>query len=128
MPAPPRNGPPPPHRPPQAQGKTESLGKQTIEGVEAEGVRSVITIPEGQIGNDRPIEIVSERWDSQALQTVVLSKHNDPRFGETIYRLTNINRAEPARTLFEPPADYKMEEVPPFGGTPMRRMRKPNDN
>ncbi len=128
MPAPPRNGPPPPHRPPQSQGKTESLGKQTIEGVEAEGVRSVITIPEGQIGNDRPIEIVSERWDSQALQTVVLSKHNDPRFGETIYRLTNINRAEPARTLFEPPADYKMEEVPPFGGTPMRRMRKPNDN
>jgi hypothetical protein len=107
-----------------SEGKTESLGKQVIEGVEAEGVRSVITIPEGKIGNDRPIEIVSERWDSPELQTVVLSKHNDPRFGETVYRLTNINRAEPAQTLFEVPADYKVEEGQPggfFGGRPMKR-------
>jgi len=107
-----------------SEAKTESLGKQVIEGVEAEGVRSVITIPEGKIGNDRPIEIVSERWDSPELQTVVLSKHNDPRFGETVYRLTNINRAEPAQTLFEVPADYKVEEGQPggfFGGRPMKR-------
>ena len=113
-----------------AEGKTESLGKQMIEGVEAEGVRSVITIPEGQIGNDRPIEIVSERWDSPALQTVVLSKHNDPRFGETVYRLTNINRAEPARSLFEAPTDYKIEEGGRggfFGGPPTRQMKKPHD-
>jgi len=104
-------------------GKTESLGKQTIEGVEAEGVRSVITIPEGRIGNDRPIEIVSERWDSPELQTVVLSKHNDPRFGETVYRLTNINRAEPAQSLFEVPPDYKVEEGRPGGffGSPRKR-------
>jgi hypothetical protein len=107
-----------------SEAKTESLGKQVIEGVEAEGVRSVITIPEGKIGNDRPIEIVSERWDSPELQTVVLSKHNDPRFGETVYRLTGINRAEPAQTLFEVPADYKVEEGRPggfFGGRPMKR-------
>lgn len=128
IPAPPPNGPPPPRKPPESQGKTESLGKQMIEGVEAEGVRSVITIPEGQIGNDRPIEIVSERWDSPTLQTVVLSKHNDPRFGETIYRLTNINRAEPARTLFDPPADYRMEEPRHFGEPPMRRVRRPHDD
>ncbi|MGE0132828.1 MAG: hypothetical protein AB7U82_32515 [Blastocatellales bacterium] len=130
MPAPTRNG-PPPHRPQPApapaEGKTESLGKQMMEGVEAEGARSVITIPEGQIGNDRPIEIVSERWDSPALQTVVLSKHNDPRFGETVYRLTNINRAEPARTLFEAPADYKLEEGRSFGRPPMRGMRRRHD-
>jgi hypothetical protein len=129
--APPRNG-PPPHKPPQPQNKTESLGKQTIEGIEAEGVRSVIAIPEGQIGNDRPIEIVSERWDSPALQTVVLSKHNDPRFGETLYRLTNINRAEPARALFDPPADYRIEEGGPprgnFGGPPMQRMKRPHND
>jgi len=107
-----------------AESKTESLGKQVIEGVEAEGVRSVITIPEGRIGNDRPIEIISERWYSPELQTVVLSKHNDPRFGETVYRLTNINRAEPPQTMFEIPADYKVGEVRPgsfFGGRPMKR-------
>ena len=120
----------PPHEKAPGESKTESLGKQVIEGVEAEGVRSVITIPEGRIGNDRPIEITSERWDSSDLQTVVLSKHNDPRFGETVYRLTNINRAEPAQTLFEVPADYKIEEGRPggfFGGPPMRRMKKSND-
>jgi hypothetical protein len=136
MAAPPNDRPPrraPPERAPErahertpAESKTESLGKQTIEGVEAEGVRSVITIPEGRIGNDRPIEIVSERWDSPELHTVVLSKHNDPRFGETVYRLTNINRAEPAQSLFEVPADYKVEEGQPggFGG---RRMKRPGD-
>src|SRR5215470_18014066 len=138
MAAPPNDRPPrrtPSERAPErahekapAESKTESLGKQVIEGVEAEGVRSVITIPEGRIGNDRPIEIVSERWDSPELQTVVLSKHNDPRFGETVYRLTNINRAEPAQALFEVPADYKIEEGGPprgnFGAPPMQRMKR----
>jgi hypothetical protein len=117
------------HRPLEsAENKTESLGKQVIEGIEAEGVRSVITIPEGRIGNDRPIEIVSERWDSPELQTVVLSKHNDPRFGETVYQLTNINRAEPPQNLFEVPSDYKIEEGRFFGGPHQRRgMRKPGE-
>ncbi|HEY6402192.1 MAG TPA: hypothetical protein VI479_12325 [Blastocatellia bacterium] len=128
---PPGKGYGPPHDPlseKSADIKTESLGKQVIEGVEAEGVRSVITIPEGRIGNDRPIEIVSERWDSAELRAVVLSKHNDPRFGETVYRLTNINRAEPSQSLFEVPSDYKIEEGGFFGGPrPGRRMRKPGE-
>src|SRR6266508_4004192 len=81
----------------------------------------------GKMGNDRPIEIVSERWDSPELQTVVLSKHNDPRFGETVYRLTNINRAEPAQTLFEVPADYKVEEGQPGGFLGGRPMKRPGD-
>lgn len=119
-----RGGPPPHHEPPPAsQSKTESLGKQTIEGVEAEGTRSTVTIAAGQIGNDRPIEIVSERWYSAELQTVVLSKHKDPRMGETVYRLTNINRSEPARSLFEVPSDYKVEERTP-GPDRMRGMRR----
>jgi hypothetical protein len=124
----PRNRPPHRLQAPE-EGRTESLGKQVIEGVEAEGARSVITIPEGRIGNDRQIEIVSERWDSPELQTVVLSKHNDPRFGETVYRLTNINRAEPAQTLFEVPADYKIEagRAEGFFPRPMRGMKKPDE-
>ncbi len=90
--------------------KTESLGTQNIEGVEAEGTRTTITIPTGQIGNDRPIEIVDEQWYSSALQTIVLSKHKDPRVGEHTYRLTNISRAEPDHSLFEVPSTYKVEE------------------
>lgn len=94
---------------------TESLGKQSIEGVEAEGTRSTVTFPAGTFGNERPINVVSERWYSPELQMVVMTKHSDPRFGETSYRLTNINRSEPARNLFEVPSDYtlKAEESHP---------------
>jgi hypothetical protein len=84
----------------------EPLGRQTVEGVDAEGSRTTITIAAGQIGNDLPINIVSEQWYSPELQLLVITKHSDPRTGETTYRLTNINRAEPDRSLFEVPADY----------------------
>jgi hypothetical protein len=95
------------------KGKEESLGRQTVEGVEAEGTRTSFTIPAGEIGNERPIEVVSERWYSPELQVVVLSRHSDPRFGETTYRLTRLARGEPDRSLFEVPADYKVEEASP---------------
>ena len=111
------NGPPPPPpAPPGDDVATEALGKKSIEGVEAEGTRTVVTIPAGKIGNDRPIKIVSERWYAPALQIVVLSSHNDPRLGEHTYRLTNITRAEPARSLFEVPANYTIEQGRPPRG------------
>jgi hypothetical protein len=90
--------------------KTESLGRQTIEGVPADGRRTTLTIPVGQAGNDQPIVTVVESWYSPDLQTTVLSRHSDPRIGETVTRLTNIGRGEPAHTLFEAPADYKVDE------------------
>src|SRR5258705_11168907 len=89
--------------------RNESLGKQAIEGVDAEGTRKTIEFPAGEIGNERPIEIVFERWYSPELQVVVMTKHSDPRFGETTYQLTNINRTEPAHELFEVPADYTVQ-------------------
>ncbi|HZI19694.1 MAG TPA: energy transducer TonB [Pyrinomonadaceae bacterium] len=95
--------------------ETESLGKQVIEGVEAEGTRTVRTIPAGQIGNEQPIQIVHERWYSPELQVVVMTRSSDPRSGETTYRLTNISRAEPAATLFQVPSDYTVKDAPvPF--------------
>ena len=106
-------------------GKEESLGKQTIEGIQAEGARTTITIPAGEIGNERPIEIISERWYSPELQTVVLTKHSDPRFGETVYHLTNISRDEPNASLFQVPSDYKITDAPPMPA-PMR-VRLPNE-
>jgi hypothetical protein len=84
----------------------ESLGTQVIEGVQAEGTRTTMTIPAGAIGNDLPIKIVSERWYSPELKTVVMSRHSDPRMGDTVYQLTNVNRSEPARSMFEAPGDY----------------------
>ena len=66
----------------------ESVGKQMIEGVNAEGTRSVSTIEAGAIGNDRPIQVSSESWYSDELQMVVMSKHSDPRTGDESFRLT----------------------------------------
>ena len=103
--------------------RTESLGTQPVEGVEAVGTRTTITIPAGQIGNERPIEIVDERWYSTELQTTVMSRHADPRSGEIVYRLTNINRAEPDHSLFEVPANYTIKAGPE--SPPQFRLQRP---
>ncbi len=96
----------------RADARTESLGRQVIEGVEAEGTRKTATIPAGEIGNIQPIEIVDEQWYSSELHLPIMTKHRDPRSGETTFRLTNINRSEPDRSLFEVPADYTVVEGP----------------
>jgi hypothetical protein len=94
------------------QVKHEDLGTQSIEGVSAEGKRETVTIPAGQIGNERPIEIVSETWYSPELHTMVVRKHSDPRVGETVFRLTEIKRTEPDAALFQAPAGMKMKVEP----------------
>ncbi len=86
--------------------KKEDLGTKTIAGVSAQGTRVTHTIPAGQIGNEKAITIVSEHWYSNDLQIMVMSKRSDPRFGETSYTLTNIQRQEPAASLFAVPSDY----------------------
>ena len=95
----------------RAAPHNESLGTQIIEGVEARGTRTTFTIPAGKIGNERPIEIIDESWYSPELQTIVMSRHSDPRSGEIVYKLTNIDRAEPDDSLFQVPADYQIKEL-----------------
>ena len=89
---------------------TTQLGKQMIEGLECEGTRIVETIPAGQIGNDQPIEIVTERWFSPELQLTVLTKHSDPRMGDTTVRMANLLRVEPDQFLFKVPSDYVIKD------------------
>ena len=91
--------------------KHESLGTQVMEGLTVEGTRDTKTIPAGTIGNEKPIIITSETWTSPDLQTVVLSKRNDPRFGETVYQLTEVNRSEPDAALFQAPGNIKKEPL-----------------
>ena len=86
--------------------KEEKLPSQLVEGVQAEGTRTTITIPAGEVGNQLPIKIVSERWYSPELKTVVKTLNSDPRTGDTVYHLTSLQRSEPSRTLFEVPSDY----------------------
>jgi hypothetical protein len=95
--------------------KTEDLGTQTIAGVSTQGTRYTRTIPMGQIGNEKPITVVSEQWYSKDLQMVIMSKRSDPRFGNTTYTLTNVQRSEPDASLFAVPSDYAVTQGVPGG-------------
>jgi hypothetical protein len=90
--------------------KTEPLGTQMVNGVNAQGTRTTHTIAAGKIDNDKAIQVVSERWYSTELQMVVKSTRTDPRFGTTTFSLTSIQKAAPAATLFAVPADYTVKE------------------
>jgi len=103
--------------------KTEHLGWKLIEGVQAEGTRSTITIPAGEIGNERPIDIVDEQWRSPDLQLTVLSRHTDPRMGENVYALKNISRTEPSPTLFQVPEGYTVQDKPAI---PFQKIERRN--
>jgi hypothetical protein len=94
------------------------LEHKTIEGVAVEGRKTTTVIPAGQVGNEQPITITSEEWRSPELNLLVLTKHSDPRSGESSYRLINIIRAEPDTSLFMVPADYTVRE------TGIRRMEQ----
>jgi len=98
---------------------TTSLGTQTINGVEAQGTRYTRTIPAGQIGNSKPITIVTERWYSPDLQMVVMSKRTDPMNGDSVTQFTDIQRGEPDPTLFQVPSDYTVK-----AGGPAIRIRR----
>lgn len=87
------------------------LEHKTLEGIAVEGRKNTTVIPAGQIGNEQPITITSEEWRSAELNLLVLTKHSDPRMGESTYRLVNIIRAEPDRSLFIVPPDYEIKET-----------------
>lgn len=91
---------------------SESMGKDVIAGIPAEGTRLTTTIPAEVMGNERPIEITRERWYSPDLQIVLRSKQSDPRFGVTTYEVTKLDRSNPARSLFEVPGDYQIRKAP----------------
>lgn len=105
----------------------EKLAAQTIEGVMAEGTRVTLTIPAGEFDNELPMTITHEEWYSPELHMIVFMKHNDPRFGETTFRLTNILRGDPAAELFQLPAGYRVVErnERPIGPRPVPLQRKP---
>lgn len=99
---------------PRVGAQVEDLGTREIEGVQATGTRETFELPAGQLGNTKPMQVVTEVWFSQELQAIVMSRHLDPIAGEHLFKLVNIKRTEPAATYFEVPAEYKVL------GKPMR--------
>ena len=92
-----------------AASKKEDLGQRVIEGVTAKGTRTTTEIAAGAVGNELPITVIGEEWVSADLKVLVMTRHADPRTGETTYRLTGIIRGEPDPSLFEPPAGVSVK-------------------
>ena len=104
---------------------TKDLGTQTISGIPAQCTETVRTIPAGQIGNVKAIEVSVERCYSSDLQMNVLIKRSDPRGGTTTYQLADVVRSEPDATLFQVPSDYTISQGGGPGGR--RGMRRGAD-
>jgi hypothetical protein len=66
----------------------------------------------GSIDNDRDFTVISEAWISPELKTTVRQMTSDPRTGTVTTELSNIDRSEPDPVLFNPPAGYKLMNLP----------------
>jgi len=78
----------------------EDIGSDTMEGLPVKGTRVTQTYPEGALGNDRPLVIVTEFWYSPELRLNLLTKKTDPRHGVQTVRVTSLVRGEPDSSLF----------------------------
>lgn len=102
----------------------EQLGTKSINGIQAEGVRVTRTIPAGEMGNEKPISVVTERWYSPDLQIAVMTVHTDPMMGTVTARLVSVTQGAPDAALFQVPSDYTVQSGKP-GGDPMFVPMKP---
>jgi len=89
---------------------TDSLGGRPINGIYAEGTR--ITRVMSSDGDRRPdIVYVEEKWVSPDLRIAIFTKGtSSTNPGDaTTTEIRELNRSEPDASLFEIPADYKIE-------------------
>lgn len=100
---------------PRGPGTTTLLPAETIEGLRADGKRTVWTIEAGRIGNEKPITIINEVWSSPELGITLKSRDVDPVVGEAIFRVQNVARGEPEADLFKVPVEFA--KVSPPGPT-----------
>ena len=91
----------------------EDLGKQTLNALSVQGTRKSRTIPAELSGTGKPTVVVDEYWYSPDLSIYVLVKHNDPRTGEQIVAVSEVNRHEPDSAQFIVPADFKVADETP---------------
>jgi hypothetical protein len=87
--------------------KTESLGKQTIEGIEFGGTRTTTTV-DGQPS----IIGVQDHWAAGELGLFGLEKSSGPDLESTV-KIRNLDRREPDPALFTPPPDYSIRDLNP---------------
>ncbi|MCC2974233.1 hypothetical protein [Massilia sp. IC2-476] len=93
-----------------AKAESKDLGTREFNGVKANGTLRSYEIPAGEIGNRNAIVVSTETWISPELQAVVYQKRSDPRSGESVFRLEDLKREEPAAALFTVPSGYTVKD------------------
>jgi hypothetical protein len=113
MPAPTKTASPPPSWTSQAD-----LGTNTLNGLEAKGVRRKYIEPGDANSGGKPVEVTDEFWYSADLHLTLLAHHTDPRMGENMAAISGLKREEPPASLFELPAGYTIVDAVPPAASP----------
>jgi hypothetical protein len=100
--------PPPPGRSKDGAHTVENLGARNLFGLDTIGTRQITTIPQGTVGNDRPIQIVLEFWHSTRLGFNLESLRSDPRLGTQKFTITELDTVDPDPQLFRVPEGYQV--------------------
>ncbi len=94
--------------------KEEQLGTQPLSGLTLTGIRKTRIIPAATSTTGKDIVITDEYWYSPELSIYMIIKHNDPRTGEQIVAVSEVERHEPEAALMSVPSGYKVvDENPP---------------
>jgi hypothetical protein len=94
-----------------APPKETSLGEKMIDGIKTVGKRADYTVAANVIGNEKPIKMTLEQWFSPELGVVMLSTQRSSAGIENTYKLEQLDRSEPDRSLFTVPADFTKEDM-----------------
>ena len=110
---------------PKRPGLVETdLGSQNMNGVELTGLRQEHTIPAENSGTGKPIVITDDFWYAPDLKVYLIIRHDDPRTGEQMVAVSEVDAHEPDATMFAVPPEYKVvDETPPPPPTPTPAQR-----
>jgi len=86
----------------------ESLGTNTIEGLQTTGMREIRTLP--GLGDAEPT--VKEFWYSPRLGMNLVVKRFEPRGGAEDFTVEKIDQTEPDAALFSLPRAYQVIDIP----------------
>ena len=99
--------------------KTEDLGYTTLNGMQAKGTRTTRVVPAEVSGTGKPVTVTDEVWYSEELHMNLMEEHTDVRGGKQTLAILSIKRDEPAPSLFEVPAGYKIVDLTPPPNAPV---------
>lgn len=106
-------------RPEFGNSKSEDLGYTTLNGFEAKGTRTTRIVPAPASGTRNPVTVTDEVWYSEDLHMNLMEEHTDVRGGKQTVAILSIQRNEPATSLFEVPAGYKIVDMTPPRNAPV---------